>query len=62
MNEELLKKMAIEIQNSCPYNCPCGENCKVANDEECMDRILNWLKSEECIDTVVGWVKSALDK
>ena len=60
MNEEILKKMAIEIEKSCACNCPCGHNCMARDDEECMDRILNWLKSTECTDTILGWIRLGL--
>lgn len=60
MNEELLKNIAIEIEKACPFDCPCENNCQAANDEECMNRILNWLNSEECTDTIIRWVRLGL--
>lgn len=60
MNKNLLNSIASVISDSCP-NCPCGKHCGVATDEECMDRILNWLNSEECVDTIGNLVKFALD-
>lgn len=60
MNEELLQKIAIEIEKSCACNCPCGYNCCVSTDEQCRRRILNWLNSKECIDTVIDWVRLGL--
>ncbi len=62
MSEELLMKIAVEIEKSCACGCPCSKGCVAGNDEECMDRILNWLKTEECTDTIIGWVKLGLSK
>lgn len=44
--EEILMKLAKKIEKGCGTGlCPCSEDCCVYTDEECMDRIINWLKT-----------------
>ena len=45
--EETFKKIAIDIEeNKCGLgNCPCLMNCDVFTKEECIDRIIHYLKS-----------------
>jgi hypothetical protein len=43
--EEILKKIATGIETTCGIDiCPCREGCHVYSDEECMDRIVSWLR------------------
>lgn len=44
--DEILMKLAKKIETKCGAGlCPCSEDCCVYTDEECMDRIINWLKT-----------------
>lgn len=44
--EEVLLKIAKAIEKQCGNGgCPCHENCDVYSDEDCMNRIINWLLS-----------------
>ena len=45
--EELLKKIAIAISDIdvCgDGGCPCKKNCEVYEDNECVERIMKWLR------------------
>lgn len=43
--DEILNKIARAIQNKCgKCGCPCNECCDVYTDEECLERIIHWLK------------------
>lgn len=41
-NKEMLSKIASAISDS-DCNCPCSEGCRVVTDEDCIERIENWL-------------------
>lgn len=44
--DEMLMKIAIAIEEKCgDMGCPCKEGCNVFSDEDCIDRIIDWLKS-----------------
>lgn len=44
--EETLMKLAKAIEKGCGKGyCPCEEDCCVYTYEECMNRIINWLKT-----------------
>lgn len=46
--EEALRKMAIAISSVdiCGDGCcPCKKDCNVYSDEECVKRIVDWMKS-----------------
>ena len=44
--DEILMKIAIAIEDQCGSGgCPCKKGCTVYSDEECVDRIIAWLKS-----------------
>lgn len=43
--EEALKKIAEAISNKCVGGCPCRNGCEVYSDEECINRIIDWIKS-----------------
>ena len=48
--EEILMKIAKGIETKCGGGgCPCEEGCEVYSDEDCLDRIVAWLK--EMIET-----------
>ena len=50
--EEMLTKIAIAIEEKCGAGCcPCLEDCNVYSDEECFDKLMNWLKSAISDDT-----------
>lgn len=54
MNEytsEILHTIAHAIYDKCP-DCPCHEGCDVNTDDDCFQRILNWL---ECIVLDIDW-------
>lgn len=38
----ILLKIASAISDS-DCNCPCSEGCRVITDEDCIERIENWL-------------------
>ncbi len=43
--EEILMKIATGIETTCGVDiCPCREGCKVCTDDDCLDRIVAWLK------------------
>lgn len=45
--EKILKKIAIAISDIdvCGNGgCPCKKNCEVYGDNECIERIMNWLR------------------
>lgn len=42
--EDMLKKIAVAIQEECGEgHCPCYEKCNAYTNEECMNEIMNWL-------------------
>jgi hypothetical protein len=44
--DEILMKIAVAIEEKCgDGSCPCKEGCNVFLDEDCIDRIITWLKS-----------------
>lgn len=45
--EEILKKIAVGIyKNKCADGmCPCSEGCEVYSNEDCVNRIMDYLKS-----------------
>ena len=44
--DDMLMKIAIAIEEKCGEgSCPCKKGCNVFSDEDCLDRIINWLKS-----------------
>lgn len=45
--ENILIKIAKDIsKNHCGgIGCPCKEYCDVYSDQECIDRIMHWLRS-----------------
>lgn len=48
--EKILRSIAKGIETKCGGGgCPCHEGCDVYSDEECINRIVGWLK--EMIET-----------
>lgn len=46
IDKDILMKMAIAIKEKCgDGSCPCKNGCNVYSNEDCIDRIINWLKS-----------------
>ena len=44
--DEMLTKIAIAIEEKCGAGCcPLREDCNVYSDEECIDQLVNWLRS-----------------
>ena len=44
--DEMLMKIAVAIEEKCGEgSCPCKCGCEVFSDEDCIDRIIDWLKS-----------------
>lgn len=44
--DDMLMKIAIAIEEKCGDGaCPCKKDCKVFTDEDCINRIINWLQS-----------------
>ena len=43
--EEILTKIAKRIETKCGGGgCPCEEGCDACSYEDCLDRIVDWLK------------------
>ena len=41
--DEILYAIAHAIYDKCP-DCPCSNDCNVDTDDDCLQRILNWLE------------------
>lgn len=41
-----LDEMAIAMEKNCGKGCPLFDDCHVKSDEECVDKIKQWIESE----------------